>query len=140
MNIWICYLNLLVYLCCNHDIKLLTNREDKKNICWYIMKYAMKPQSKMSNLSALLAQRLQYHLDNSQYMDSIQERNQHLVFCCFMTLNHNMEQSVAQVISYLMGWGDTFKSHHYVPLYWSSFSSHLEKEYPELKKSPRYIT
>ena len=130
--------NLLVYLCCNHDIKLLTNGKDTKNVCWYITKYATKAQSKMSNLSALLAQNLQYHLADNKYFDVIQERNQLLVFCCFMMLNHNNEQSAPQVISYLMGWGDSFKSHHYVPLYWTTFSHHLEKEYPDLKKSARY--
>jgi len=34
-----------------------------------------------------------------------------------------------------MGWGDTYRSHHYSPVYWSSFISALLKEYPELRKS-----
>src|SRR5260370_9811695 len=104
-----------MYIHCNHDIKLLTNGEDTRNVCWYITKYTTKAQSKMLNLSALLAQRLQYCLADNKCVGNMQERNQLLVFQCFMTLNHNTEQSAPQVISYLMGWGDSFKSHHYIP-------------------------
>src|SRR5260370_33267196 len=58
-----------------------------------------------------------------------------LVFQCFLKLNHNVEQLAPQVISYQMGWGDTFKSHNYAQLHWSTFVHHLIEEYPELKSS-----
>ena len=31
-----------------------------------------------------------------------------------------------------MGWRDTYRSHHYSPLYWSSFIRALFKEFPDL--------
>ena len=38
--------DLLVMLQCNHDIKLLTNGEDTRNLMWYISNYATKGQKK----------------------------------------------------------------------------------------------
>ena len=123
---------LLVFLWCNHDIKLLTNGEDTKNVCWYITKYAMKAQSKLANASALLAQRLAYHFVEDSHTNGILDCNCKLVFRCLNVLNRDVEQSAPQVISYLMGWGDTFKSHHYVPLYWTSFLPKVTMHIPRV--------
>ncbi|KAF9507992.1 hypothetical protein BS47DRAFT_1373748 [Hydnum rufescens UP504] len=124
--------NLLVSLWYNHDIKLLTNGEDTKNATWYITKYATKNQQKLSNISALLAKGLAYHFQDEKYIDSIHDHSHLLVFQCFHTLNRNMEQSGPQVISYLMGWGDSFKSHNYAPLYWTAMAGYLHQKFPEL--------
>ena len=129
--------NILVSLRCNHDIKILTNGEDTKNVTWYITKYATKNQQKLSNISALLAKGLAFHFQDEKYIDSIRDRSRLMVFRCFHTLNRNVEQSGPQVISYLMGWGDSFKSHNYVPLFWSSMASYLRRKCPELNMASR---
>lgn len=36
------------------------------------------------------------------------------------------------VMSFLMGWGDVYQSHHYTSVYWSSFISTLIKAHPDL--------
>ena len=43
------------------------------------------------------------------------------------------------VISYLMGWGDTYRSHHYAPIYWSTFVGFLFKNFPEIKTMREYV-
>jgi len=50
------------------------------------------------------------------------------------TINREQELAAPMVMSYLMGWGDTYRSHHYTPIYWSSFVSSLLKVFPELTK------
>ncbi|KAF9505315.1 hypothetical protein BS47DRAFT_1306869, partial [Hydnum rufescens UP504] len=66
---------LLVSLQCNHDIKLLTNDKDTRNVCWYIMKYTTKNQQKLSNISALLAKGLVYHFSDNKYVNSVQDHS-----------------------------------------------------------------
>jgi hypothetical protein len=38
-----------------------------------------------------------------------------------------------------MGWGDVYRSHHYTPIYWSSFVGALLKIFPTLRKSRPYV-
>jgi len=49
-------------------------------------------------------------------------------------LNRQVEQSAPQVISYLMGWGDSFCSHRYVPVYWSALERAVKQVHPELNQ------
>lgn len=44
------------------------------------------------------------------------------------------EFSGPEVISYLMGWGDQFMSHHFVPIYWNGVLYALKKTFPSLRK------
>src|SRR5260370_14023639 len=103
------------------------------------MKYTMKAQLKLANASALLAQRLVYHFAEDSHTNGILDCNCKLVFRCLNVLNRDVEQSAPQVISYLMGWGDTFKSHHYVPLYWTSFSQKLQCTFPGLWDKQQFV-
>ena len=57
-----------------------------------------------------------------------------IAFWCFQTINHESKYSGPQVISYLMGWGDVYRSHHYMPLYWSLMVCYLLKNIPDLIK------
>lgn len=133
INNWCPGLILLVKA--NHDIKLLTSGADTKNVTWYITEYATKNQRKAYNLSALLAEKLAYHMDDTLHVDDIRKRNQLLLFRCFQLINREAEKSAPQVVSYLMGWGDTFKSHQYIPIYWSSVVGELIRQCPELKNN-----
>ncbi|KAH7926341.1 hypothetical protein BV22DRAFT_1009279 [Leucogyrophana mollusca] len=120
-------------LCCNNDMKLITNGRDTKDTAWYTTDYQTKKQNKNNNVSAVMAQSLAYHGEHSNHSQTLLDRNRLLLFRCQHSINREMELSGPQVVSYLMGWGDTFCSHHYVPLYWSSVKAELLRAFPGLK-------
>ncbi|KAH9014840.1 hypothetical protein EDB85DRAFT_2212844 [Lactarius pseudohatsudake] len=96
----------------NHDIKLLTNGVETKDIAWYITHYVAKKQNATSNSSALLAKSLVFH-----------------------HVNEKRQLSAPEVISYLMGWGDRFISHHFETIHWYPVVNLLKKTYPVLEKN-----
>ncbi|KAH7924255.1 hypothetical protein BV22DRAFT_1047590 [Leucogyrophana mollusca] len=121
-------------LCCNNDIKLVTSGRDTKDTMWYSTDYQTKKQNKNNNVSAVMAKSLMYHQEHSEQLKTLLDRNRLLLFRCQHAINREMELSGPQVIAYLMGWGDTFCSHHYVPLYWASIKAELLKTFPRLKQ------
>ncbi|EUC58245.1 ATP-dependent DNA helicase pif1, putative [Rhizoctonia solani AG-3 Rhs1AP] len=130
---------ILVLLGCNNDIKFISNGFDARAIIWYITAYQTKKQQRSHNASALLADGIAYHLESSDYIDNIRQRNRLLISRCLRILNRQMEQSAPQVISYLLGYGDTFCSHSYVPLYWSSISAEISRAFPMLRVVKRLL-
>ncbi|CAE6416282.1 unnamed protein product [Rhizoctonia solani] len=129
---------ILVFLGCNNDIKFISNGFDARAIIWYITAYQTKKQRRTHNASALLADGIAYHLASSDYLDDIRQRNRLLISRCLRILNRQIEQSAPQVISYLLGYGDTFCSHSYVPLYWSSVAAEISRVFPRIAKpSPK---
>jgi hypothetical protein len=92
-------------ICCNNDIKLLTNGKETKDATWYTTDYATKKQSKNNNVSALMAKALLYHQDHSDHIDSLLERNRMLLFRCQQAVNREMELSGPQVMAYFDGMG-----------------------------------
>ncbi|EMD37981.1 hypothetical protein CERSUDRAFT_72611 [Gelatoporia subvermispora B] len=126
---------ILVNARCNNDAKLLTNGADTKNCTYYICKYTLKPQVQHFNLSALMAKGYAYHLERSSYTDTLRDHQQLLLFRLVHTLNREQEIAAPMVISYLMGWGDSYRSHHYSIVYWSSFVKALYRAFPDLRQS-----
>lgn len=122
-----------VSLCCNNDIKLLSNGSDTKDCMWYSTTYQSKKQGKNHNISALMAKSMLYHASHTSHVDDILDRNRLLIFRCQHALNREMELSAPQVIAYLMRWGDHLCSHRYVPLYWSALQYRLVMEFEELR-------
>jgi len=118
---------LLTTMRCNNDLKINTNGADTKDVAFYITAYATKKQNKTHNLSALMASAMPYHTANLLYED-IRERNRLLLYRCINVINRETELSGPQVASYLMGYGDTFTSHNYAPLYTSSLFSTVRQE------------
>jgi hypothetical protein len=123
---------LLVGCRCNIDTKFNTNGEETKDAVWYCTGYAFKDPEKSYNQSALLAKGFLYHEGHSTNDSSLQDRNRLLVYRCFNALNQQNELSGQQVISYLMGWGDVFRSHRFAPVYWCQVAHELKKRYPSL--------
>jgi len=119
---------------CNNNGKLLTNSRDTTNISFYVTTYQTKKQGRSYNMSAVLAKGFAYHTQQSTYLDSIRDQQRLLLFCLVNTINREQELAAPMVMSYLMGWGDTYRSHHYVPIYWFSFVSTLFSKYPELSR------
>jgi len=118
---------LLTTMRCNNDLKINMNGADTKDVAFYITAYAMKKQKKTHNLSALMASAMPYHTANPRYED-IRERNRLLLYRCINMINRETELSGPQVASYLMGYGDTFTSHNYAPLYTTSFFSAVRQK------------
>jgi len=101
---WDLALSSLVWL----SEQLCANATESNNITYYILMYIAKKQGKSYNASALLAKGLLYHFnDEDAYIMDIRERSRLLLFRS------------------LMGWGDVYRSHHYVPVYWPSFVAAL---------------
>jgi len=121
---------LLTSMRCNMDIKLNTNGADTKDVAFYITVYATKKQ-KSHNLSPLMASALPYHINNPKY-DDLRERNHLLLYRCINVINHEMELSGPQVVSYLMGYGDTYTSHNYNPLYTGALFSTIKRMFPTI--------
>ena len=123
----------------NHDIKLITNAPETKDITWYITMYATKKQARSSNASALLATRLALHNAQERARHDNVDRNKRLLQRCANALSREQEFSAPEVVSYIMGWGDRYISHNFVMIYWDSVVITLLKAYPGLKKK-RFVT
>lgn len=120
---------------CNNDIKFLTNGGDTKNITFYVTSYAAKKQGRNHNVSAVMAQAFAYHLDHPKpaYVDDLRDQQRLLLFRLVHAINREQELAAPMVISYLMGWGDVFRSHTYTSIYWSSVVGALCRTFPELR-------
>ena len=128
---------ILVNVRCNNDGKLLTNGRDTLNVTMYTTLYALKKQGRNYNISAVMAKGYAYHLDHLQspgnlYVDDLCDVQRLLLFRLVHAMNREQELAAPMVISYLMGWGDTYQSHHYTPIYCSSFIAALMKAYPSI--------
>ncbi|KAF9231009.1 hypothetical protein BU15DRAFT_29067, partial [Melanogaster broomeanus] len=109
---------------CNNDAKLLTNGGDTRNVSFYVTGYETKNQGKNYNMSAVMAKGYAQHVERQkdvQYLQGLRDQQRMLLFRIVHAINREQELSAPMVVSYLMGWGDTYRSHHYTPLYWSSF-------------------
>ncbi|KZO92296.1 hypothetical protein CALVIDRAFT_487772 [Calocera viscosa TUFC12733] len=122
---------------CNHDLKLLTNGEDTKDLAFYIANYAAKKQGRSYNMMGLLPSKLLYHFQDNAHIGDIRNRNRLMLYRCFNVLNREQEKSASQCVMYLMGWGDVWQSHGYVPLYWNSVMGELYREFPEMSSDFR---
>lgn len=137
---------ILINARCNNDGKLLTNGKDTRNISFYTTLYSSKKQNRYNNISAIMAKGYAYHLEHlastskgSDYVDELRNTQRLLIFRLVHVINREQELAGPMVISYLMGWGDTYKSNHYSPIYWSSFTGLLLKKFPLLKCSIRCV-
>jgi hypothetical protein len=104
--------------------------------------YAAKKQHKTHNLSAIMADGYAYHLTHldSKYIDNLRDTQRLLLFRLVHAINRQQELAAPMVISYMMGWGDTYKSHTYTPIYWSSFVGALLQAFPALYSKKGYIS
>lgn len=116
----------------NHDIKLLTNGEHTKDLAWYITFYSTKKKVASSNTSALLANTYAFHNASEPSTRDLSSLNKKLIQRCANTLSREQELSGPEVISYLMGWGDRFISHHFEPIPWYPLLNLLKKVFPSL--------
>ncbi|KAL6303863.1 hypothetical protein BKA93DRAFT_852784 [Sparassis latifolia] len=107
-------------LMANNDISLLLNGRETLNLSFYATTYATKKQSSSYNLSSLLAEHLAYHFEDEHFVDELKERQRLLIF--------QQELAGPMIVSYQKTWGDVYRSHNPVKIYWSSFLTHLLRE------------
>lgn len=96
---------ILQCVCANHNIKLITNGKETKDIAFYITNYSTKILKKSSNISALLAKTFIHHRQDNQQTTELTWINKWLIQQCGNTLSHEQELSAPEVINYLMGLG-----------------------------------
>ncbi|KAJ3567669.1 hypothetical protein NP233_g6214 [Leucocoprinus birnbaumii] len=81
----------------NHDIKLITNGVETRDICWYITNYAAKKQNRSSNVSALLARRYAFHVEQESRNPDIHRVHLRLIERCANTLSREQEFSAPEI-------------------------------------------
>ncbi|KAF8227126.1 hypothetical protein L208DRAFT_1298229, partial [Tricholoma matsutake] len=126
---------LLHCLHANHDVKLITNGKDTKDLSFYISNYTTKKQTKSSNTSVLLATRLVYHVREEKHNTHCVDVNKKFIQQCANTLTCQQEFSAPEVESYLMGWSDHFLLHNYVSIYWDTILRAVKRVFPNLQPS-----
>ena len=70
--------------------------------------------------------------EDMSYVHDLREQQRMLLFRIVHAINREQELSAPMVISYLMGWEDMKRFHHYIPIYWSSFAQAITKSFPQL--------
>ncbi len=118
----------------NHDIKLITNGMETKDIAWYITHYVAKKQNDSTNISTLLVKTFAFHHAAKNQLTDLSAINKKLVQQCGNSLSHQQELSAPEVVAYLMGWGDCFISHHFQIIHWNSIVQLLKKTFPVLRQ------
>ncbi|KAF8803427.1 hypothetical protein BYT27DRAFT_7214734 [Phlegmacium glaucopus] len=125
---------LLMTVRANHDVKLIMSGKETSVLTWYITNYASKKQQRSSNVSALLAKRVAFHMVEERRRRDLTDVNKRLIQRCANTLTRDREFSGPEIMSYLMGWGDRFESHHYVAIFSDVIISALKERFPGLRK------
>ncbi|KAJ4475092.1 hypothetical protein C8R41DRAFT_774608 [Lentinula lateritia] len=118
---------------CNNDIKLVTNGDETQDMTYYFTTYATKKRDKSTNETAILAKRYAYHQKQEAKNNNYDEVGCRLITRCATSLNRSQELSAPEVISYLMGWGDRYISHYFVPIYLDGIASVLRQAHPILQ-------
>jgi hypothetical protein len=124
---------LMTVLRANHDTKLIMNGEETNILTWYITNYASKKQQRSSNVSALLAKRVAFHKVEERGRTDLMDINKRLIQRCANTLARDREFSGPEIMSYLMGWGDRYESHHYVGISADAIIRALKEKFPGLR-------
>lgn len=118
---------------CNHDVKLIVNGVETCVLVLYTGNYATKKQVRQSNVSALLENKFTVHRKTSTSAADLVDNNKLLLQRCTNALFTQKEFSGPEIVALLMGWGDSFESHTYAPIYWDAALSALYLYYPELR-------
>jgi hypothetical protein len=115
---------------CNMDIKFIGSGVSAKAILYYITDYITKPQLKMHASYATLQSAVR-KLESMQQNDAdpVAQRAKLLLVKCANSLLGQQELSGQQVASYLLGHDDSFKSHSFRSLFWTSFVGYIDKSF-----------
>ena len=118
----------------NHDIKLILNGTETKDISWYITNYMAKKQWDSSNVSMLFAKRIAYHRKEEKNNSDLRQINKQLMQHCANTLSQEQEFSAPEVAAYLAGHGDQKLSAFYTIINLGSIGARLNQVFPHLRQ------
>lgn len=118
----------------NHDVKVLLNGRLTKKITYYIGNYASKKQTSSSNVTPLLAKTLAFERRQRKSHTALKEINRRMILRCANSLSRYREFSSPEVMSYIMGWKDSYESHTYIPIFLDPIYEALKATYPRLDK------
>ena len=131
--------HVLVNVRCNNDIKLLMSGSGTRSITFYVTAYAAKKQGQNYNVSAVLEPTYLYRDSNlpAKAQHDIRYRHENFLLRLMLAITKQQELAMVMVLSYLMGWADVYRSHHYTPIYWGAFTSVLLRAFPDLGQCRR---
>lgn len=125
------------YVMCNNDVKLITSGSATNDLAWYLLGYMSKDPLTSYNMSALLANGRLFDEAGARWVEGasdIPKAARALIVRCFNTLTREQEVPAPMVVSYIMGWGDTFKSHSYVSVSWGQLTGAILEADPTFKE------
>lgn len=118
---------------CNNDIKILLHGCETKHLIFYLTKYMAKPEGRTHNVLSLLTDGLMSHYLEDPNVKELKKSQSDLILRAVNVLNREQEVPAPLVVTYLMGWGDVYRSHQYAIIYWGSFISYIYRVFPGLK-------
>lgn len=127
------YNDMVIFLMkCNMDIKFIGSGEAAKALLYYITDYITKASLPthvgLAALSYAIEKTSSRLSDTNDTNDKIKRGSLTVVVNSMMAIQ---EISHQQVMSYLVGGGDHYKSDEFVLLYWGTFSRHVDHEFHE---------
>ena len=130
------YNNVVIFLMqCNMDVKHVGSGEGVNRLVHYVMEYATK--SSLPAHVGLAALLYAIQRTNMNFPGGIQEVEDSPRSALMMTVNCMLscqELSHQQVMSYLVGSGDHYKSHRYCILYFSAFEHFFRQVWDDLDR------
>ncbi|KAJ3552162.1 hypothetical protein NP233_g12947 [Leucocoprinus birnbaumii] len=120
---WINGTNKSVFLATlsNCNTKVVTHGPETKDATFYISDYQLKGANNSYNISALLGERIKYHVKEEQAARDIAASTKRLLTCCLNTLNHMQEFSGPQIAAALQDLPDHYISHIHILIYLDAF-------------------
>ncbi|KAJ3565934.1 hypothetical protein NP233_g7319 [Leucocoprinus birnbaumii] len=123
----------LVAAGCNNDLKVITHGPETKDATFYMSDYQSKGSQNTSyNISALLGERIRYHLREEQDCADIGASAKRLLTRCLNSLNRLQEFGGPQIASVLLDLPDRYISHHHVSIFMDAMRSALKLQFPDL--------
>ncbi|KAJ3566046.1 hypothetical protein NP233_g7249 [Leucocoprinus birnbaumii] len=111
---------------------LITHGPETKDATFYMSDYQSKGSQTSYNTSALLSERIQYHVREEQDSLDIAASAKRLLTKCLNSLNRLQEFGGPQITSAILDLPDRYISHHHVPIYLDGMRSALKHQFSDL--------
>ena len=125
------YNDLVVFLMkCNMDIKHIGSGEGAKALVYYVTDYVTKPSLPVHVGLGVLSHAIQK--SNEKFKDADENvRSRGALTLAVNRMLSSQETSHQQVMSYLVGGGDVYRSHTFRVLHWNAFDRMFQRHFKE---------
>jgi hypothetical protein len=113
---------------CNNDIKFIGSGEAAQALVFYITDYITKTSLTTHAGLAALAYAVRRDSEQFETCEFSQSRAKSLVTKAINAMMSRQELSHQQIMSYIVGGGDCYKSHSFSILHWGSFDKIVDKQ------------